>query len=1388
MSVTTKYNEYFDIDDNYFPQITDSSIAKGEENDPDFWMKTYPHPTFVEMLNNLEKSLSHTVKKSLWIEGSYGTGKSQCAYALRRMLEAPKEKLRAYWDRYPELSKNSKNLDLLDRLCGHKDRKIVVAYRYASSEIDKDHKFFMAIQESVLSALKRSGCSYLGEDTLKEQVIAWLEDATNQQIFDVLLKNKYSSRFSQRSASEVLSTLKRGGSVDETMENVLKLTEDGLTLFNIDVDRLCNWLRDVVKKNDIKLVFVWDEFSDYFKLNRDLLSGFQKTTELYGEISFFFVPITHETDAIFGASNQYWKKIKDRFQFSRIQLPDNVALKLIGHGLTPKKERQQEWKAYSNELNASLSDSRNAVAKAAKIDDPDVMRKILPLHPMTALILKHISSVFQSNQRSMFDFVKTSDRDVKAFQWFIENFGPEDDVPLLTVDMLWDFFYEHNRNSLDPKVRGVLDGYEKRQSALRDDEKAVLKAILILQALDELTHNQVEILHPSAKNLALVFDGVTSLSGSRSDNLANNMAKQNVLFTKQLLDKTLVYSVESGTDPGGARLDEIKEKVRKAFTTAKGIVEGELKDALSLTPPLRLRFEDVPGCGYITPTCDENFTRKTRELSARSVENWKFKAIVGFASNSSEGGCLRAKIREEARASGNKEIVFIDATSTTLSERDFEEYVDFAANAVFYQKTDVHASSDHANKAKLVLARWRDSFVNGRFVVYYNGDSWNPTDLQGLRDVLQEIVLKRYPKAFDFVKGLTENQLKKTQMNASALCGIYGSSQKTSGVVVGIEKKLFPSGIWDAPVYWENLPDADISQIKVAVDRFIETGFKRDGQVSISKICDMLEENYGFARCNLYSFLTGFLLKEYGANSALRYADSNGAQDEMSPQKLSVALGDYLGGKNKQETFIVKQTPEERAFYDLAREAWDASKNCKSPSEAASAVNAFLNKRGFPLYFLEGAVPEDAYKIAQKFVELCKSSGDSQLAVARKIGEIGLKLPRLGAELKSALASENFIKGAESYLRAYDEGKLWSLGEAIKTNILSDVKERFKVKYHNLWNADTHEEEIRKLEVEYEFVKEVDDAFNLSANSKEKAFQGLRAAFLRLPVSCETLKRHKGFLASLLDAFLQICKQNDLLPDVLESTLGELVEQRDDIKEIWKDKSALFYACYGEYLEGFDDGEINALAIKASERAMFLKSESECNQLVENFANETRRNQRKTKLVKLWREKTETSNPREWSKKYKTPILCVVDAEEFADAKKVFETISNPNPNDSDVQQATLYLEEKPIFAQLADATRRRASFEEKILKTKVARKLLSYETVVEELEKRIPEVYDWYPNPNVDGRIQELITSVYYSGGSQKVCDVVEKMSPSEAKEYLCRLLKNNVTVGLEILANWED
>lgn len=99
----------------------------------------------------------------------------------------------------------------------------------------------------------------------------------------------------------------------------------------------------------------------------------------------------------------------------------------------------EDWELAIDDLEDRTKESRKLVKSIARISDKE-MKGILPIHPYAALLLKHISSAFDSNQRSMFDFIKNDRGDeIKGFQWFIDNFGPEDDNPLLTVDMLWEF-------------------------------------------------------------------------------------------------------------------------------------------------------------------------------------------------------------------------------------------------------------------------------------------------------------------------------------------------------------------------------------------------------------------------------------------------------------------------------------------------------------------------------------------------------------------------------------------------------------------------------------------------------------------------------------------------------------------------------------------------------------------------------------------------------------------------------------------------------------------------------------------------------------------------------------------------------------------------------------
>jgi len=140
-----KYREYFDIDEAYFPCIDDSAINAGAP-----WDNTYPHETFISLLKKTEYMLGGSTKRSLWIQGAYGTGKSQCALALRKILEAPEDELRDYWNKYEPLQKHS---DLLQKLLGHKLRGIVTAHRYASGGISTPREFFFAIQESLKAGL-----------------------------------------------------------------------------------------------------------------------------------------------------------------------------------------------------------------------------------------------------------------------------------------------------------------------------------------------------------------------------------------------------------------------------------------------------------------------------------------------------------------------------------------------------------------------------------------------------------------------------------------------------------------------------------------------------------------------------------------------------------------------------------------------------------------------------------------------------------------------------------------------------------------------------------------------------------------------------------------------------------------------------------------------------------------------------------------------------------------------------------------------------------------------------------------------------------------------------------------------------------------------------------
>ena len=88
--------------------------------------------------------LSRQIKKSLWITGSYGTGKTHAGLTLKRMIEAEESEVEAYF------KKNELDDNLLRRFNAIKngDKKILTVYRYGSSEIKSLFDLTYAIHSS----------------------------------------------------------------------------------------------------------------------------------------------------------------------------------------------------------------------------------------------------------------------------------------------------------------------------------------------------------------------------------------------------------------------------------------------------------------------------------------------------------------------------------------------------------------------------------------------------------------------------------------------------------------------------------------------------------------------------------------------------------------------------------------------------------------------------------------------------------------------------------------------------------------------------------------------------------------------------------------------------------------------------------------------------------------------------------------------------------------------------------------------------------------------------------------------------------------------------------------------------------------------------------------
>ena len=336
----------------------------------------------------------------------------------------------------------------------------------------------------------------------------------------------------------------------------------------------------------------------------------------------------------------------------------------------------------------------------------------------------------------------------------------------------------------------------------------------------------------------------------------------------------------------------------------------------------------------------------------------------------------------------------------------------------------------------------------------------------------------------------------------------------------------------------------------------------------------------------------------------------------------------------------------------------------------------------------------------------------------------------------------------------------------------------------SLWNIETGKEQIRTLVTDYTFVKTTNEILGTSTSSKADAVAAWSDQLKFAMCSNESLQAKFPELAKSFEFLLKIYQGTEILPDQMKTYTEELVRNADQIKTYFGNEIPVFINIYKAYLDDISPEEMSQL--KTNDLVgIFRKSKTEGNTVVKKVADEFRKNQAKTQMFNLWREKTGSKNPADWSAKHRTPILKMVRRSEYDDAKKTFETLNRNTATELEIKNALEFLGKTSMFTDLSDQAKIDEAF--RSLLGSYRSILTDIEKVRDALERLAVEAYEWDSHPSIRSKIFDLAKAEYDAGGSDRVVIKIENMQNDRLKAYLIRLIKENMKLGVEILNGGE-
>ena len=650
--------------------------------------------------------------KSIWIAGTYGTGKSHAGAVIQHLLCDPVEDIREYVEEEYQKSKYDILRNSLFQL--RQSKRLFPVNMYGQQSIAHEEDLSLQLQREIKRSLMAAGIDI----TVQTDFDMYVQHIESQPTF---WENLIAQNAQLESVAPDVHKLKQRLTAADT--DVLDYVRQALRKGGYDIrlqsNNLKQWILEVQNalrdKTDYNgLLIIWDEFTEVMTstIGTRLLVQLQEISEamMNEENDSYFLFISHPS-ALNSLKEEEREKTKGRYHYVIYNMEPVSAFKIMSKkfkivNYTLYMMRQERFFGIHPEL-LDLFSTTSADTEQTK----ENIKNLFPLHPCTANLATYYAREAGSSSRSVFEFIASDS---------VRNFLDDDEAyhqdRTITADYLWDYVQEYFESDA-AKFGAVTERYNSHHLSVESQGEnylRVFKGILLLNALNNIANS--DTVTPSTENIENLFLG-TEVEGQLEEILD--------FFN----DKSIIQRQPNGnfsilfTALPGDEIQKIKEQLKassflytdqviKFGTTAENIF---MRNFSQVARPFSFQFFSIQGNEYTLMNRIENAKRMAQPYET-------FLAIM--VGRDTQELIQLKDIAERNSADERYQTIAFAVMETAMGTKEYERFIEYQANAQVAQSHNLpQQHQTYTKQASEMIQQWVNKMRGNNVTFYLNGES-----------------------------------------------------------------------------------------------------------------------------------------------------------------------------------------------------------------------------------------------------------------------------------------------------------------------------------------------------------------------------------------------------------------------------------------------------------------------------------------------------------------------------------------------------------------------------------------------------------------------------------------------------------------------------------------